>query len=104
MTIVDLHKPVRNCTQILSPVEELEKEKAKGTETYPRVGKMGTCPHTSTRQQMESVRANQEYVKVLRKPVKVVQISVQLLRKLIRVKTKFQKKMLNFSFKSSQKF
>ena len=32
-----------------------------------------------------SVRANQEYVEVLRKPVKAIQISVQLLWKVIRV-------------------
>ena len=33
----------------------------------------------------------QEYVEVLQKPVKVVRVSLQLLRKVIQVKTKFKK-------------
>ena len=37
------------------------------------------------------VRTNQEYVEVLQKPLKVVQISIQLLWKLIQVNTNFKK-------------
>ena len=44
-------------------------------------------PHTTPRE-------NQEYVEVLQKPVKIVQISIQLLWKVIYVKTKYIKKSL----------
>ena len=45
-----------------------------------------------------AVRAKQEHVEVLRKPVKVARIYVQLLRKVIQVKSKFEKKILNLLF------
>ena len=45
-----------------------------------------------------TVRANQEHIEVLRKPVKVARIYVQLLRKVRQVKSKFEKKLLNFLF------
>ena len=52
----------------------------------------------------KTVRANQEHVEVLRKPVKVARIYVQLLQKVIQVKSKFEKILLDFYFKLSKKF